>query len=119
MKGQALKVIPTEIEITDELIRGIAGRIVEYYHPHKVILFGSYAYGKPTPDSDLDILIVMNTRKRPAARSAEISLKCRPPFVPMEVVVLTPGEIKQRLAGFDPFLEEVLAKGRVLYEAKR
>ena len=119
MKGEVLRVKPTEITITDELIQEITNRIVEHFHPHKVILFGSYAYGKPTPDSDLDLLVIITTRKRPAERSAEISLKCRPPFVPMEVVALTPGEIRQRLAGFDPFLEEALTKGRVLYEAKR
>ncbi|HUK55470.1 MAG TPA: nucleotidyltransferase domain-containing protein [Nitrospiria bacterium] len=119
MKGQALKARPTNVSITEELIREIASRIVSHFHPHKIILFGSYAYGKPTPDSDLDLLVIMPTRKRPAERSAEISLKCRPPFIPMEVIVLTPGEIKQRLAGFDPFLEEVLAKGQVLYEAQR
>ena len=119
MKTHALKASPTEILITEELLREITDKIVKNFHPLKVILFGSYSYGKPTPDSDVDFLVIMNSEKRPAERSAEISLKCRPTFVPMEIVALTPEEIKRRLADFDPFLEEVLAKGRILYETKR
>ena len=119
MKSNALKTDPVEVKITEGLLREITGGIVKNFHPLKIILFGSYSYGKPTPDSDLDFLIIMKTRKRPAVLSAEISLKCRPPFVPMEIVVLTPQDIARRLKGFDPFLEEVLTKGRILYETKR
>lgn len=97
----------------------IRDRIVRNFNPIKVILFGSYAYGKPTVDSDVDILVIMNSRKRPSRRRYEVYTTCHVPFVPMDVLVLTPREIRDRLTGFDPFLEEVLAKGRVIHERQR
>jgi predicted nucleotidyltransferase len=118
-KASSLNKIPKRVQVTEDVLRGITDCIVETFHPEKVILFGSYAYGNPTPDSDVDLLVIMESRKRSAERIAEISLRCRPPFVPLEIVALTPGEIRRRLADYDPFLEEVLEKGRVLYEAKR
>ena len=45
--------------ITEELIREIKDRIVSAVHPEKIIIFGSYAYGTPTKDSDLDLLVIM------------------------------------------------------------
>lgn len=94
----------------------IRDRIVRNFNPIKVILFGSYAYGKPTVDSDVDILVIMNSRKRPVRRRLEVRLAIDTPSVPMDILVLTPGEIRRRLRWFDPFLDEVLAKGRVLFE---
>lgn len=97
----------------------IRDRIVRNFKPLKVILFGSYAYGKPTVDSDVDILVIMNSRKRPSRRRYEAYKVCDIPFTPMDILVLTPGEVRRRLKWFDPFLDEVLTKGRVFYEKRR
>jgi predicted nucleotidyltransferase len=105
-------------KVTDELLMEITKRIVENFHPEKVILFGSYAYGKPTIESDVDLLIIMKSDERPAKRSAEVMSVCRPRYLGMDVIVITPEELERRLAGFDPFLEEILNKGRVLYESR-
>ena len=103
--------------VTEQLLQEITQCIIETFHPLKIILFGSYAYGQPTSDSDIDLLVVMAEDGRPAQRSAKIAQACRPHYIAMDVLVQTPTEIEKRLAGFDPFLEEILAKGRILYAA--
>lgn len=110
----------TEKATVDEAaISRIADRIVEEFHPERIILFGSHAYGRPSWESDLDLLVIMETDLRPAERSSLIARKCRPRYVAMDILVRTPREMAERLDGFDPFLEEVLSHGRVLYDAAR
>ena len=104
------------LRVTDQLLRDVARRIVEHFHPDKIILFGSRAWGSPGPDSDVDLLVVMETDKRPAVRSAEVSLACRPKFLPMDILVRTPAEVERRLRINDPFIRQIVEKGRVLYE---
>ncbi len=101
--------------VTEKLLREITARIVECFHPEKVILFGSYAYGSPTVDSDLDLFILMKTKKRPFERKIAVSRIFVPRPLAMDFIVLTPSEVRRRLKGFDPFLEDVLFKARVLY----
>ena len=101
--------------VTPALLSEIARKVVQAFRPKNIILFGSYAYGKPTSDSDLDLLIVMESRDRPAERIRKISDLFDPRPLPMDFIVLTPGEVRHRLSGFDPFLEEVLEKGQRLY----
>ena len=60
------------------------------FKPEKIILFGSRAWGSPQDDSDVDLLIVMESNHRAPQRSAEISMECRPPFLPMDILVRTP-----------------------------
>lgn len=101
--------------VTLELLREIAQKVVRAFRPKNIILFGSYAYGKPTSDSDLDLLVIMETRDRPAERIRKVSDLFDPRPLPMDFIVLTPAEMRHRLSGFDPFLEEVLEKGQSLY----
>ncbi|MGZ8532701.1 MAG: nucleotidyltransferase domain-containing protein [Candidatus Binatia bacterium] len=101
--------------VTPGLLTEIAQKVVQAYRPKNIILFGSYAYGKPTSDSDLDLLIVMESRDRPAERIRKVSDLFDPRPLPMDFIVLTPSEVRQRLNGFDPFLEEVIEKGQMLY----
>lgn len=101
--------------VTPRLLREVTQKVVRAFRPKNIILFGSYAYGKPTTDSDLDLLIVMESRDRPAERIRKVSDLFDPRPLPMDFIVLTPGEVRQRLSGFDPFLEEVLEKGQTLY----
>ena len=101
--------------VTPGLLSEIARKVVHAFRPKNIILFGSYAYGKPTSDSDLDLLIVMESRDRPAERIRKVSDLFDPRPLPMDFIVLTPGEVRHRLGGFDPFLEEVFEKGQMLY----
>lgn len=101
---------------TIEQIRDVARRIGEEFSPQRVILFGSYAYGKPTPDSDVDLLVITSFEGRSVKKSVEIRLKVRPPF-PVDLLVRTPEKVQERLAMGDGFMREILTKGKVLYEA--
>ena len=101
--------------VTPRLLREVTQKVIQAFRPKNIILFGSYAYGKPTSDSDLDLLIVMESRDRPAERIRKVSDLFDPRPLPMDFIVLTPREMKHRLSGFDPFLEEVLEKGQMLY----
>jgi predicted nucleotidyltransferase len=97
-------------------IKAVAERIGRDFRPRKVILFGSYACGKPTEDSDVDLLVIMPLRGDPVYKSVEIALKARPGF-PMEILVRTPAEVRKRLAWNDFFIREIMEKGKVLYAA--
>ncbi|MBI3291714.1 MAG: nucleotidyltransferase domain-containing protein [Elusimicrobia bacterium] len=97
-------------------IRAVARRIGRQLRPKKVILFGSYAHGHPTADSDVDLFIVMPSRQRPAERAALVSRLLHPRPFPVDILVRTPQEIRQRLALGDSFIEEIVTRGKILYE---
>lgn len=102
--------------VTRSQIRAVVDRIVEAADPDKIILFGSYAYGKPTIDSDVDFLVVMESEERPAKRAIRIERNLLDVRFPMDLLVRTPAEIAERLRLEDYFMLEVMQRGRVLYE---
>ena len=98
-------------------IRSFCAVVAKQFRPQKIILFGSYAYGQPTADSDVDLLVVMNrTRHRGERMSLRIRL-AMPASFPMDLLVRTPHSLSQRMTWGDPFTQEILTKGKVLYEA--
>lgn len=102
--------------VTEEALAEIVRRMVDALHPEKIILFGSYAYGTPSNDSDVDLLVIMETEARPSDRYLAVSrLVCPRPF-PLDIVVKTPDEISQALEKGDSFVRELITQGRVLYE---
>jgi uncharacterized protein len=103
------------IIVTRRQIRAYAAEIAREFHPRRIILFGSYAYGKPTRDSDVDLLVIMPHKGRGGQKAIEIRRKTPAPF-PMDLLVRSPQKIRQRLAWGDCFIEEILEKGKVLYE---
>ena len=93
--------------------------IATAFKPLKIILFGSYAYGKPTEDSDVDVLVVMPKSRRMGRRPAlKIRMKVDAPF-PVDILVRDPDFLHERLTEGDCFLEEITGKGRVMYESVR
>ncbi len=102
--------------VSEETIQEIARRIAETFAPQKIILFGSYAYGTPTPDSDVDLLVIMESSDSPALRSTKVARAARPRHVALSAIVRTPAEIKRRLEMGDFFTREILEKGRQLYD---
>lgn len=98
-----------------EQLPDIVARIVEALHPEKIILFGSYAYGVPTPDSDVDLLIIMETTAPLRERHLPVCRLLRPRPFPVDIVVKTPREIEQALKQGNFFIRELLTKGKVLY----
>jgi predicted nucleotidyltransferase len=96
------------------VIRRFARQVAERFQPEKIILFGSYAYGTPHADSDVDILVIMPARNQ-LDQAVKIELACDPPF-PLDIIVRTPHNMQWRLAEGDSFLREITTKGRILYE---
>jgi predicted nucleotidyltransferase len=95
-------------------IRRFARQIGERFDPVKIILFGSYAYGQPHPESDVDLLVVM-----PAAneinQAIRLTLAFEPPFS-LDLIVRTPANLRRAMEEDDWFVSEVVSKGKVLYE---
>ncbi|RMI06730.1 MAG: nucleotidyltransferase domain-containing protein [Calditrichaeota bacterium] len=98
-----------------EFITDIVSKIVQGVSPEKIILFGSYVSGDITPDSDVDLLIIMPTSLRPAERIRLISRLLYPRVAPLDIIVKTPEEILAAQNRVDPFLHEILERGIVLY----
>jgi predicted nucleotidyltransferase len=91
-------------------------RIIHELKPEKIILFGSFAYGKPDPDSDVDLLIIMDTEDPTRERTWKVSRLLLPRKFPVDILVRTPEEIEQALEGGGFFIQEILERGNVLYE---
>ena len=97
-------------------IKKFGRRIGEEFGAEKVILFGSYAQGTATQDSDVDLLIVEPFEGRPVDTSVKIRMKLRPQF-PIELLVRTPEKIQQRIEMGDSFIQNILKNGKVLFQA--
>src|SRR5262249_39658793 len=95
-------------------IKRFARQVAERFRPEKIILFGSYAHGRPRVDSDVDILVVVPARNE-IDKSVQIWNAIDPPF-DLDLIVRTPHNLKWRLREGDWFLRDVVAKGKVLYE---
>jgi predicted nucleotidyltransferase len=100
-------------------IRAVVKQIAEKFQPEKIILFGSYAYGKPKPESDVDLLVVMETSLRSRQQRLEISRALSPRPFPLDIIVRTPKELEERIALGDIFLREIMTQGKVVYEQHR
>ncbi len=100
-----------------EILNNIVIRLRQDYDPEQIILFGSYAYGNPTDESDIDLLIVKDTNESILARWVRVRKLISPlrkgfAFSP---IIITPLELETRLGKGDPFFEEILRRGKKLY----
>jgi predicted nucleotidyltransferase len=100
--------------IPQKAIDQVVEQIVEKFEPQKIILFGSYARGNPRPESDVDLLVVMD----PPKKSLEIRRHLGVMFG-MDLMVYTPQRLKERVEMGDWFLRDILEEGKVLYESGR
>lgn len=91
------------------------GRLVRKFDPERVILFGSRAWGTPTPDSDVDLLVVMEFEGRPVDMAVRIGAECDDQ-VPVDLIVRRPAEVERRIALGDPLFRQILRDGLVLHE---
>jgi uncharacterized protein len=118
---QAVPLIPSRVRrlpsgrVPRAAIRRYVQRVVERFHPEKVILFGSHAYGRPTPDSDVDLLVVMPAYNM-INQCVRIGLAIHAPF-PLDMIVRTPEYLAKRLSWNDPFLREIVEQGIVIHDA--
>ena len=106
--------VPSPPDIDDKIHQAV-DKIVRELAPEKVILFGSHAYGDTNSDSDVDLLVILETPLAPAERVRMVSRLLSPRPAPLDIVVKTPAEIQHARTRVEPFLHEILEKGLVLY----
>src|SRR5262245_17706895 len=82
--------------VTDKLLSDVTRRIVDRFHPEKVILFESHAWGRPHLYSDLDIFVLMESRQDMIDRMVDVATEAEVKFLPMDGLVFTPGELQAR-----------------------
>ncbi|OGF21740.1 hypothetical protein A2Y83_01205 [Candidatus Falkowbacteria bacterium RBG_13_39_14] len=90
-------------------------KIIKEYSPEKIILFGSYAWGKPHKWSDIDLFIIKRSKKRRIERERDLRMKLFPAGVPLDILIYTPQEVKKRLDMEDFFINDIITKGKILY----
>jgi uncharacterized protein len=95
-------------------IRRYARQIAEKFHPDKIILFGSYAYGTPHKWSDVDLLVIMPAYDE-TNQAIRITRAFNAPFS-LDIIVRAPARLQRDMDDGDWFLQEITAKGKVLYE---
>lgn len=100
------------------ILSEVVGKLKSEYKPLRIILFGSYAYGNPTEDSDIDLLILKNTNKRRVDRFVQVKKIIYNPNckIPISPLVYSPKELEERLRIGDDFIKEIIQKGTILYE---
>lgn len=103
--------------IPQKAIDQVVERIVEKFKPQKIILFGSYARGNPRPESDVDLLVIMNNKRKKNDQSLEIRRHLGVMFG-LDLLVYTSKRLKERVDMGDWFLRDVLREGKVLYESR-
>jgi len=98
-----------------EHVQMLARQIAHKFNPHKIILFGSYAYGVQHPFSDIDLLVILDKDQGCIDLEVEVALSVQHEF-PMDILVRSPREVTARLQLGDPFFRDILERGLVLYE---
>ncbi|MHB1354446.1 MAG: nucleotidyltransferase domain-containing protein [Anaerolineae bacterium] len=114
----AIQSVPTIYErqrIPENVIK-VVQAIAERFAPQQIVLFGSYAARTERPESDVDLLIIIETDRREIEVALDIRRWLQPQFA-LDLVVITPERLKQRISWGDSFLREILHKGIVLYES--
>jgi uncharacterized protein len=102
--------------ISPATIASIIATIQTTFQPDKILLFGSYANGTPTPDSDLDLLVVMKTDRPRNRRSTPIRLLFQPLPCAMDILVFTPAEVAYWNGTVNHIITEAFQTGKVLYD---
>lgn len=97
-------------------IRGLIDKIATTYQPDKIMLFGSYATGQATDDSDVDLLIVKDTGVPRHKRGREVRRFLYGLKIPMDIIVATPQELEQSQLQPYSFLATALHSAKTVYE---
>jgi predicted nucleotidyltransferase len=107
--------IPNRTRIPQEAIQSVVDQIVAGFRPEKIILFGSYVYGTPRPESDLDLCVIMETSLSETEQAATICRSIQYRFG-LDLILCKPQKLAQRLEWGDSFLKEIINQGVVLYK---
>jgi predicted nucleotidyltransferase len=99
-------------------IKRIVAIIAKKHQPEKIYLFGSFAWGKPRRDSDLDFLVVKKGIKSMRQAALNIDRDFLDRKMAMDIIVYSPDFLRKRLSLEDPFAKKIIAQGKILYEKK-
>ena len=98
-----------------QFIKQAAQRIGQKFHPDKVVLFGSYAKGTSTRDSDIDLLVIFSKRGNRSRRYTSVSRELEPMPLPVDLLIRSTKDIQYRLKIGDSFIKDIINKGKILY----
>lgn len=104
--------------MTQQKIQQLADQIAREYQPEKIILFGSYAWGKTDKNSDIDFFIVKETRKNILDRNRDVYRIIFDKGEAVDILVYTPAQLKRREEMGDPFVQKIMKRGKLLYASK-
>ena len=103
---------------TEQKIKDIVDKIVISFKPDKIFLFGSFAWGNPTKDSDIDLLIVKKTEESSRKLAQEIDESLFEREMPIDILVYSPKYLEERLSLGDFFIKKIIENGKLLYATK-
>src|SRR3989338_9986804 len=105
-------------QIPEKKIQEVANKIARNFKPEKIILFGSYAWGKPQADSDVDLFVIAATKNtRELTRKIDGSLSKR--TFPLDIIVYRPESVERNLKAGDFFIRNIVNKGKILYDRQK
>jgi uncharacterized protein len=102
--------------LTPDLLTQMTQRLVDALQPEQIILFGSYAYGEPNADSDVDLLVIVAHSDEPGYRRARVAYRAlRGMGIPKDILVMTRSEVNRKANVKSSLVSQVLRQGKVLY----
>jgi uncharacterized protein len=103
-------------QVDPGVIKEIVRRIVETVHPEKIILFGSQVREETHPGSDMDLLVIADSKEPRYRRSAPLYGVLSDILVPMDILVYSPEEVEEWREVRQAFVTTAIREGKVLYE---
>lgn len=103
---------------SEQSIKEMAGKIADQFDPERIILFGSHAYGHPTDDSDIDLMVIMKTDAPPHKRAIPIRRALKGMGQTKDIIVKTPEEFERFRDIVGTIVYPAAHQGRVLYERR-
>jgi uncharacterized protein len=103
-------------QLTTDLLNRITESLVASLKPEQIILFGSYAYGEPNEDSDVDLLVVVSDSDEPRYRRARKAYQAlRGIGLATDVIVMTREEIERKINVRSSLVHKAMHDGRIVY----
>lgn len=103
----------------EKRIKTVVESIAKNYKPEKIFLFGSFAWGKPKKDSDIDILVIKKSKQTPRKIAQKIDQSLFDRDFPLDILVYSPEYFNKRMSLGDYFTKKIVSKGKLLYESKK
>ena len=99
-------------------VENITNEIAKKYRPEKIIIYGGFASGKTKKNSDIDLLIIKKTKKERTKRHLELDKLILNREIPLDILVYTPSELKEKLLAGNTFLKKIINDGKTVYGEK-